>query len=494
MNSQDVLTHYRKASLLSSVQALAGWDMETYMPRGATDLRGRQLGLLSEIHHREMTRPDFVRAVLESDPSRMSGGARSQMIRLQDEVRIAQAHSPDFISRREELRVKCQGIWHEAKSKRRFALVAPALTELVEIEREWADRVRSSPALRQKYSGSSLYEVHLDQYEPGQSADAVRGGLHGLGAGLKKLLPRIIERQGKASRKKGSGSRRMAMPTPRQRELCEQVASALGFDFSRGRLDVSAHPFCGGSPRDVRMTVRHDEKDFTSALYSLIHETGHALYEQGLPEESLDTPCGRAISLGFHESQSRFMENQLGRSDAFIAFISRKTGIPAEQLAAHLRKVELSHIRTESDEVTYNLHILLRMRIEEDLIEGRLRVNELPERWNADFRELFGIRVPHDALGCLQDIHWYGGAFGYFPTYSIGNLIAAELFARFSGENPKWAQAIRRGSFAGIVEFLRDRVHRRAAFDNSPDSLVKVIGRSMPDPTVFLAYLEERYL
>ncbi len=489
MNPQEILRHYQKASLLSSVQALAGWDMETYMPKGATEQRGRQLGLLSELHHREMTRPDFVRSVLDCDPGTLTGSLKSQLSRLKDEVQLAQAHSPEFVARREELRVKCQGIWHEARAKRRFSLVSATLAELVEVEREWAERVRSAPGLQNKYASSSLYEVHLDQYEPGQAAADVRRALQAMGEGLRGILARTapIQRTSKTAK-------RLSMSLPRQQELCGQVASALGFDLSKGRIDVSAHPFCGGSPRDVRMTVRHDLDDFTGALYSLIHETGHALYEQGLPEESLDTPCGRAVSLGFHESQSRFMENQIGRSDPFITYVSKKTGVSAKRLSSHLRRVERGFIRTESDEVTYNLHILLRMQIEEDLIEGRLRVSDLPARWNADFKQIFGLKVPNDALGCLQDIHWYGGAFGYFPTYSIGNLIAAELFSLFRKHTPRWSGAVAAGRFSGVLGFLRGRVHGLAGFDNSPDSLMRVIGKRMPDPRVFLEYLEERYL
>ena len=488
--SAEIMAHYRKISILSTALELVGWDMETYMPPGAAPLRGEQLGLLSEIHHREMTRQDFVDASLSFDTSKLADQDRKQMVRLQEEIQLSRVHSPEFISKREEARVKTQRVWHEAKKKKDFKIVRDALGDLVKIQRDWAQAVKDSAHMKSKYGHRSLYEIHMDQFEPGQPSADVRRVLSELGVGLKKLLPEILAKQ-----KSGAASKTaFAMKTEKQQDLCHNLSTRLGFDFQKGRLDRSAHPFCGGSPGDVRITVRYDESDLTESLYGLIHETGHALYEQGLPEANLRTPCGRAVSLGFHESQSRFMENQIGRSPAFCDFLAKLIHVTPAKVTSHIHQIEKSFIRTESDEVSYNLHILLRMAIEEDLMEGKLSVKDLPERWNSDFKDLFGIKVPNDSLGCMQDIHWYGGAFGYFPTYSLGNLIAAELFALYTKEYPRWKTSVKNGQFRDTKKFLNERVHSLAGFDDSPTTLKKIIGKSIPDPQVFLTYLRDRYL
>jgi carboxypeptidase Taq len=307
-------------------------------------------------------------------------------------------------------------------------------------------------------------------------------------------LPLLLDAVAKS---KTSGSFEVTgfrMSVDDQRKLVAEISKALGFDFERGRLDTSVHPFCGGSPDDVRMTTRYSEDDFTESLYGVIHETGHAIYEQNLPPETRYTPCGVAASFGVHESQSRFMENQIGRPRASMRFLSKKTGLDPDLLYEQLNRVERSYIRTEADELTYNLHILLRTELEEALIEREIQVKDLPERWRERFKNYFGLEIPNDSLGVLQDVHWYGGTFGYFPSYSLGNLLAAELFSDFRKAEPDWESHVEKGDFATITRFLRERVHSRAAFENSPETMRTALKGRELGAQAFLSYLKEKFL
>ncbi len=291
-------------------------------------------------------------------------------------------------------------------------------------------------------------------------------------------------------------------PRERQKVLGESVAAAIGFDFSRGRLDVTAHPFCSGiGPGDCRITTRYDEHHFSEAFSGILHEVGHGLYEQGLDAAHYGTPMGEAVSLGVHESQSRLWENAVGRGRPFWTYwfpLARSifhealADVTLDQFHAALNHVASSLIRVSADEATYNLHIIVRFELEQDLLSGNLPAADLPAAWNQKYQEVLGVTPPHDAAGCLQDIHWSAGLIGYFPTYTLGNLYAAQLFAQAQTDLSGLAQAFARGDFGGLLEWLRANVHRHGQ-RYRPATLIERVTGSKPDHRPLIEALRQKY-
>lgn len=492
MNSlSDLLKHYKEMALLKSTHDILQWDMETTMPKGAADLRSEQLEVVSKLRHRLVTDKKFIDALLNFNEKSLSPGSteQRQFYRLKKEVLKANAISEEFVARQTRAQVSAHHKWIEARKEKNFSLVQKELEELVLLAREEADSLRENSALQAYYKGRSRYEVQLDSYEPGMAAGEIRTLLAELVKGTKQLLPEILE---KAQSYKAN-STAFALSEEKQKILGEKIASAMGLDFSRARLDTSAHPFCTDTYGDVRITTRYDMKDFTESLLGVIHESGHALYRQNIPAALFHTPGGQAASSGIDESQSRFMENTIARSRAFSRYLSKETGIPADDIFRKLNHVEKTFIRTEADEVTYNLHIQLRFSLEEPLLEGKIAVKDLPELWNEKFAEIFGLKVPDISVGVLQDIHWFMGAYGYFPTYSLGNLFAAELFQDLQKENADWETQVEQGEFSPIVDFLRQHVHHNGALMESPETIRCAIGRPL-SANSFLQYISNKYL
>lgn len=483
-SNDPVLSHYRELALIESFGSLLSWDMETYMPPGAAEFRGAQMSTAAALVHARETDATFTQKALALPAT--SPHAHPLKRRLVNALCV----DATWVSKMVSAQVKCQDIWKKARKERNFAMVLPALTELIELQRDWAERYRAHPSANPALRSRTLYDVCLNYFEPGFPSDELAQLLTKLGDSLKTRIPNYVATS--KSQPRGDVAS-LAMPIPEQEEFLKKVAAALGFDFAHGRLDRSTHPFCGGSPQDTRITVRYDANDLTNALSSLVHETGHALYEQGLPKEWSLTPAGTAASFGIHESQSRFMENQIGRSHAFSEWIASLTGRDATAIYAKLNDVKPSLIRVDADEATYNLHIVLRSEIERELINGSLAPKDIPERWNAAYEKYLGIRPPHDGDGCLQDIHWFGGAFGYFPTYTLGNLIAAQLFDALKKERSGWEAEVKKGDFTGIVGFLRNRVHKLGGQHDSPGTLKLALNGQPLGVESFLAYLDGKY-
>ena len=491
-----IFEKYKTISLYNSVLSLLGWDTEALLPKNSIEFRSDQMATLSALVQNQITDPRFVETVRNANEALTTETTfeqRSQLRRMLREVAIANAFDEHFVTRLSRAQNQSVNTWKEARKQKSFAHVQGALQSLVDLQKEWAQRLRENEALKPLYGNLSSYEIHLEQFEPGLESSTLRKWMKELQAALPAKVDAVIEKQ----RREWGGSASPAsfqMPIEEQKQLTKKIAGALGFNFEKGRLDSSVHPFCGGSPDDVRMTTRYNEKDFTEALYGVIHESGHGMYEQGLPVHLRHTPCGVAASFGIHESQSRFFENQIGRSRPFCSYLAKETDTSAEDLFRHLNRVERSKIRTESDEVTYNLHILLRFEIEEDLINGSLNVADLPEIWRHRFEKLFGLKLEDDSEGCLQDIHWFGGTFGYFPSYAIGNLFAAELMKDFVTEKPEWVEAVKKGDCSAVRAFLKDRVHSQAAVRNSPETLKHALKGRELSPQTFLKSLNIKYL
>jgi carboxypeptidase Taq len=485
---------FSRMSAIHRAGSILNWDRSTMMPDGASEDRADQLATLHVIAHEIMIAADMPDLLARAERGRADLDPwRAANLR---EMRHAWLHDsalpPDLVEARTRATSACEMAWREAKKNADFKSLLPSLTEVVTITR----RVGEAKAAA---LGLSLYDALLDEYEPGgrcQRIDVLFGELK---AFLPGLLQQVMERQRQAGE---------ALPldgpfsVEAQRKLGEGLIRTIGFDFHHGRLDVSAHPFTGGTADDVRITTRYDEKDFARALMGVLHECGHALYEAGLPRDWRRQPVGRARGMVLHESQSLLMEMQACRSAEFIAFAAprmreafAKSGPAWEVGNIHkiYTRVAPGYIRVDADEVTYPLHIMLRYRLERAILSGDLKLADLPGAWNEAMRELLGIAPPNDSLGCLQDIHWPDGAWGYFPTYTLGALSAAQLFAAARQAVPDLLPSIGKGDFAPLLSWLRTNVHSQGSFADTDTILSQATGAPL-GTVAFKAHLETRYL
>lgn len=451
-----LLVALRKHADLAATLHLLEWDQETFMPSGTLAERARQIGTLSAVLHEYETAPAFLALVdglyerrADLDP-RQAVDVRETKWRM-DRRR---ALPGPLVAERARVQAEARGVWAEARRDNDFSRLAPRLQRIVELERQFAAAVDPNrPA----------YDVLLEEYEPGICPARLRSLLATLREGLRPLVARL-DRNGAAAKAALCGR----FPLDRQRRFNRLVAETIGFDFTRGRLDEAAHPFTIDIGGDVRLTTRYDENDLRYALYSTLHEAGHGLYEQGLDPDALGTPRGTACSLGVHESQSRFWENHVGRMEAFWErflapareLFPELADVPLRSVLASANEAKPSLIRTEADEITYNLHIILRFELETALIEDRLRVDDLPAAWRAKMEEYFGLEPPSDREGVLQDVHWASGTIGYFPTYTLGNVYAAQLMDAAEASLGSIADLVRAGDFPPLLQWLRQRVHR----------------------------------
>ena len=383
-------------------------------------------------------------------------------------------------------------VWREARPAGDFAMLLPSLSEVLNLQRQIA-------AAKAEALGCSLYEALLDAYEPGGNTDHIDKVFGDLRAFLPGFLAEVLERQ---KSRPDILPLQGPFPVETQRALGVRLMQAVGFDFNRGRLDISLHPFCGGATHDVRLTTRYDEDDFTKALMGVMHETGHALYEQNRPAEWLGQPVSEARGMSLHESQSLIIEMQACRSRAFLEFaapVMRDSfgGTGPAWDAANLHrlytKVEPGFIRVDADEVTYPAHILIRYDLEKALIEGDMTLADLPGAWNEGMRDLLGLKVTTDRLGCLQDIHWPGGAWGYFPTYTLGAMTAAQLFDAATRADDNVMPGLARGDFSPLVNWLRTNIHSKGSLLPADQLMTKATGRPL-DASVYERHLRRRYL
>ena len=485
---------FARMSAVDRASAILNWDRSAIMPDGASDDRADQLATLDGVAHEMMVAPDMPELLGRAEEGKAGLDAwRAANLR---EMRHSWIHSSalpgDLVEARTRARSACEMAWREAKKNADFKLLLPTLGEVLVLTR----RVGEAKAAA---LGLSVYDALLDEYEPGGRSAHIDVLFAELKAFLPGLLGRVLERQKKAGESLPLDG---PFPLDAQRKLGLQMARALGFDFHHGRLDVSAHPFTGGTPDDVRITTRYDEADFARALMGTLHETGHALYELGLPRDWRRQPVGQSRGMVLHESQSLLMEMQACRSSAFIDFaapLMREAfgkGGPAWEVGNIHRiytRVRPRFIRVDADEVTYPLHIVLRYRLERALLAGDLALVDLPGAWNDGMKELLGIVPANDAVGCLQDIHWPDGSFGYFPTYTLGALAAAQLFAAARKAVPDLLGAIGKGDFAPLLAWLRTNVHGKGSIADTDAILAEATGAPL-GVSAFKAHLESRYL
>ncbi|MGF1593187.1 MAG: carboxypeptidase M32 [Kiloniellaceae bacterium] len=491
---EELSRKFKRLHALQEAQGVLSWDMSAMMPAGGAEARTEQLATLSVVCHEILTDPSldelFDRASAETKG--LDAWTQANLQEMKRRWLHATALESDLVEALAKACKRCEMIWRKARPAADFAAVLPALAEVLNLTRQAA-------AAKAERLGCSLYDALLDQYEPGGSSariDAVFAELADFLPGFldavlarQRALPAILPLEG-------------PFPREKQEALARRLMAAVGFDFEHGRLDTSLHPFCGGVPDDVRITTRYNEDDFTIALMGVLHETGHAMYERGLPRDWRLQPVGEARGMAMHESQSLMVEMQACRSREFVDFLAplareafggSGAAWQAGNLLRHYNKVEPGFIRVDADEVTYPAHVILRYRLEKALIAGDMDLADLPGEWNRGLRELLGIVPPDDRLGCLQDIHWYDGAWGYFPTYTLGAMTAAQLFAAARRARPEIPEALGRGDFAPLMGWLAEQVHAQASSAGFEEILEKATGEAL-NPAVFKAHLKARYL
>ncbi len=452
----------QEAYLLNSTASILGWDQETMMPNGGAELRSRQLSQLARLGHESFTSPkigELIAAAQDVVHSMPADCADAVNVReISRDYHKATKLPSSLIAELAQTASQAQHAWVEARRESNFKKFQPWLEKTVQLN------IQKAQCLGWP-KGGEAWDALADYYEPALTAADVTRVFEPLRARLQKLLDRIRG----ASKQPSNAFNELALPIEAQEKFVRHMAKSIGFDFSCGRLDRSAHPFCGGSHcRDVRMTTRYAPTCVFDALGSTMHESGHGMYEQGLDFAQAGLPMGTAAGLSVHESQSRMWENQVGRSMPFWKWARPQLGAFFEDACDHLtlehlyqaaNVVEPGFIRVESDEATYNMHVMIRFQLERDMLNGNMPIAELPAVWNKMYKDYLGVSVPDDRRGCLQDVHWSMGAIGYFPTYTLGTLLAAQLFERARKDIPGLEDGFTRGEFAPLLSWLRANVH-----------------------------------
>lgn len=491
--TEELYSEYRditqKAADLGYASAVLGWDQEVYMPPKGFSYRGRQLATLAALAHEWLTTDDYGSLLQElSQRSDLEEGARSNILLSLEDYEKNKKLPASFIEKLTRQTSASYSSWIQARNENRYPVYAPELEKMIALKKEQASLIG--------YEGHP-YDALLDEYEKGATVtllDAVFGQ-------VKEQLPPLLE-QIRSAAQVADDFFNGHFPREQQWQFSLDILKAIGYDFAAGRQDYSEHPFTTSfAPTDVRVTTRVSEQDYASLLWSSIHEGGHALYEQGLPESEYGLPLGAAASLSIHESQSRLWENCVGRSLPFwnyfypklqLVFPAQLGNVSLEQWYAGMNKVQPSLIRTEADEVTYHFHVLIRYEIEKALLEGSLDLRDLPAAWNSRYQQYLGITPPDDKQGVLQDVHWCHGSFGYFPTYSLGSFYAAQLFDQAQKEMPDLTAQIGKGSFGALLGWLRKKVHVHGRKYRSEELCRQITGRGL-DFGVFLRYAADKY-
>lgn len=479
----DLLAFQHQTEALSSVAERLGWDQETVMPRGATEQRSEELAAMEEMLHERRTDPRIGEWLAAAKP-------QDEM-----ETRIIELISRDYertsrvparlASELAKLTSLAQGIWANARANDKPEDFLPTLDQVLMLRREEAAALAD---------GGDLYDALLENYEPETSGAEIATLFNAMRPRLVALREDILGAEQKSQPLKGH------FPQETQLRLARACAGAFGYDWTRGRLDLAVHPFSSGRWQDSRITTRVVETDPFNCIYSTIHEVGHSSYELGIDPDYAFTPLGRGVSMGAHESQSRIYENQMGRGRAFTGWLFERMSEAfdglnindADAFYAAANAVTPGYIRTESDEVQYNLHIMLRFDLERDLISGRLDTSDLVEAWNARFLKDFGVAVNRPSNGILQDVHWSLGLFGYFPTYALGNVYSGCLNSAMRDAVPDLDESLARGDAAPGIEWLRENVQRHGAL-MPPRKLIETATGEKISPEPLLDYLEEKF-
>jgi carboxypeptidase Taq len=484
--------HCRSLEALDHALSILGADEATHMAAGGGEKRAEAMAALAGMQHRKASAPE-VRDWIEAAKSESLDKEQSAAVRELERSYLNLTCLPsEFVERQTKQRMQCEQRWRKLRPQGNWKDFAPALGEVVSLMREEA-------ALRADILKLDPYDALIEQYDPGTRAAMVEPVFADLKAFLKDFVPQAIAAQEERLTVKPSRPVSGTYPVESQRSLGLAMMQAVGFDFERGSLSVAHHPFCGGVPTDVRLTTRYRTDEFLSALMGILHETGHGLYEQNLPAAWAHWPSGRARGMAMHESQSLFVEKQIGRNPAFWRFALPylKTHLgedwDLDDLMPHIHHVERGLIRVDADEVTYPLHVILRFELEQDLVSGKLDVADLPEAWDAKMRESLGlstIDTPKD--GPMQDVHWPAGLFGYFPSYTLGALMAAQQWAAIVKDNPGVNAELETGNFASLFDWQKKNIWSAASNSSTPAIFEAATGEPL-NAGYFIEHLQARY-
>lgn len=483
----------QRAHTLGTVGELLGWDEQVNLPSGAAEQRAAQHATLAEVQHAAASdaRIGVLLGALEAKRNELNNDQRAIVANARRDHDRATKLPSEFVREKAAQGSRGYHAWARAKAADDFASYVPVLDKNLELARREAEYLGRVDA---------PYDYMLDKHDPGLTAVAVERLFQEL---KQELVPFVqqITASPRALKARHAAARLRGFPVDAQRTFLREVTESLGFDYSRGRIDVSLHPFCSGTGSDVRMTTRYSVDQPLDALFSSIHETGHGLYEQGLQRAHLGTALGIHAGMAVHESQSRLWENQVARSREFWRcfeprwrelFPAQTETVNSDELFLAVNVVEPTLIRVDADEVTYNLHIILRFELEKKLFSGELAVRDLPAAWRSAAQELLGLVPGNDREGVLQDVHWSDGAFGYFPSYCLGNMIAAQLWARVRVVRPNIEDDFERGKFGWLLDWLRQNIHTPGRRYSTLELVRRVTGEEL-SPKYLVRYLRERY-
>ena len=484
---------FRELGDLRHAQAMLNWDEAVMMPSGGGSTRAESMATLAAMAHRLITARETAELIeAAATQNELSPWQHANLREIRTIWRDATALPESLVIARSRANSLCEQAWRVARPAHDWQSVEPQLTEVVELTREVATCLAEA-------AGLDPYDALLDRYETGVNQAMIDPIFAELKAFLPDFVEQVIATQGSVHPFPKS------IGATQQGNLGRALMAKLGFDFERGRLDTSHHPFCGGDPDDTRITTRYDEQEFLSSMMAVLHETGHALYQQGLPTEWRGQPVGDSLGAAVHESQSLLMEMQVCRSREFIEFaaplirqhLDEGSNDPAwdvDNLHRHSNRVQKGFIRVDADEVTYPLHVILRYELEQALLSGDLSVADIPGAWNEKMQAYLNIDTRDNlADGCMQDVHWFAGLIGYFPTYTLGALMAAQLFARARVDNPGIEASVAEGDFQPLLAWLRKNIHAKGAFRRADDLILDVTGAPL-GTDAFRAHLRSRYL
>jgi carboxypeptidase Taq len=490
----DMLVHQvRDHALLNSCSSLLNWDEQTHMPHQGSAHRAEQVALLARLAHEMLTAPAVGELLAKVESSPLAADRESIPAANVREIRRtydrAMKLPRELVEELARVTTQAGQVWREARKANSFEQFRPALEKVVALKRQEAQAVGYQ---------ESIYDALLDEYEPG----ATTAEITHVFAQLREELVPLVAAISQSPRKPNREVLHRDYPVDRQQVFGQAAAAAIGFDFDSGRLDRAVHPFCSGiGPGDCRLTTRYDPRHFGEAFFGTLHEAGHGIYEQGLDAAHFGTAAGSAASLGVHESQSRLWENQVGRSRPFWehwfprarqVFLDTLRDVRLDDFHFALNEVQLSFIRVEADEVTYNMHIILRFELEQALLAGDLKPADVPAAWNEKFTRMFRMTPRTDNEGCLQDIHWSMGGIGYFPTYTLGNLLAAQLMAQARKDLTNLDDDFRRGEYGALKRWLNEKVHRHGRRFRADDLCRRVTGKPLSHHPL-MEYLRTKY-
>ncbi len=478
--------------LIGTIQNILNWDFETYMPPKGVEQRAKQFAYLAKVAHEKTTDPiigNLLKTIMEHPEYRTLTDIEKRNLYLIKREYDKETRVPsELVAEIAAQSAKTIQVWKEAKKEKNYLLYKPELNKILALTKKRAHYI--NPNLEP-------FDVLLDEFEPGMTSDIITKLFNELKAGLIPLIEKCIT----SSNQPDISLLKRNCPIEIQKRLSTSIASIVNYDLERGSIDETEHPFTTGYYDDVRITTHYYENDFADSFYSVMHEAGHALYEQNLNRDFLYTSVGNYCSLGIHESQSRFIENILGRSPEFweyyLPIFKKITGeifsdVKTHSLVHALNRVIPSKIRVTADEVTYCLHIIIRFEIERDLLTGKISVDELPSVWNRKYKDYLGVDIEDNTEGVMQDTHWAGGAFGYFPTYALGNIYNAQMLNAMLKDLSNFKELIKTGQLSPIINWMIEKVHKPANMYDPPELMKRITGEEI-NPKYFIQYLEKKY-